>query len=515
MITGLPTFTSGILTSAQLNSIVAALEAKFAGQIGPSDLSWPMQAGGNIDMSNYEIVGLGQFWGIYNVKERASGQSFQDLLTALGVAGGGVVVVPSAHTEPLPAAGISIPANVTIVGDGYSSALQIHATPDAGAAALSVDGDNCRIRNLRLLGRTTANENLIEFDNVDYCVMDRVWIDSAGTDPHVDIIGGCDGTTIRNCMFTGGGDSVKQHLIRITGASNTKLYNNYFKDWSNAAIRVLPAGGASVSNLMIVGNYFVRNNTLGSLMTEYQTIYCDNTNAVTTAINIKIQGNLFAGENVGGVYFDDFDAINLTKNIMYCSSIVPVVHLRNGSKAVITNNHMLNVGDNGTTLPGGDGIIIGVVQDGRTAVASRTVEQFTDFIISGNSVISGGYPLAMAAGAGPLRAVIRGNQLLCWDLDAPNLPAMSIWNLGAANTTVATHLVITGNNCFTSSLTGKGFKACTDMGTGGLASSANIGPGAVNHWFTMVGNNIPRTNSSSTDVTDTAAQKCVFADNNT
>ena len=70
---GAPDFAPGILTADQLNSLVSLLEAKFSGGIVTEDISWPLTAGGNLDMVQFEILNLYKLWNVRNLAERDSG----------------------------------------------------------------------------------------------------------------------------------------------------------------------------------------------------------------------------------------------------------------------------------------------------------------------------------------------------------------------------------------------------------------------------------------------------------
>ncbi len=112
------------LTADIWNALMDILEAKFAGGIGTSDITWPLVAQGDIDFSaGYEIIGLRKFWNVVNAAE------YTDFAAALSAAeglGSAAVLIPP-YTNLKTAATTINSSNITIFGFGPTSVLQITA----------------------------------------------------------------------------------------------------------------------------------------------------------------------------------------------------------------------------------------------------------------------------------------------------------------------------------------------------------------------------------------------------
>ena len=112
------------LTADIWNNLMDILEAKFAGGVGTSDITWPLVAQGDIDFSaGYEIIGLRKFWNVVNAAE------YTDFAAALSAAeglGGAAVFVPP-YTTLSTAATVINSSNITIFGFGPTSVLKITA----------------------------------------------------------------------------------------------------------------------------------------------------------------------------------------------------------------------------------------------------------------------------------------------------------------------------------------------------------------------------------------------------
>jgi hypothetical protein len=137
----LPTFTARqILTAALLNQIVAAMQG-FATQT--ADISWPLIAGGNIDMDNqYTIDNMRTLWNVVNADEYDSPK----LTNALAaVSGGGCVFIPPNTTIDGTTGATIASSNIWIIGCGTSSIIDL----TSGAGPL-LDTDN-NLSNIGLM----------------------------------------------------------------------------------------------------------------------------------------------------------------------------------------------------------------------------------------------------------------------------------------------------------------------------------------------------------------------------
>ena len=154
---GAPTFAPGVLTADQLNSLVALLEAKFAGGITTEDISWPLTAGGAIDMNQFELLHLARLWNTRNLAERASTDSVQDVLDDVNSEGGGVILLPSNSTETIGTAGVTVGSNTIIIGEGDTSVFATAGTATNHMFRNKANGNsNIQFLNLKLDNTNTG-----------------------------------------------------------------------------------------------------------------------------------------------------------------------------------------------------------------------------------------------------------------------------------------------------------------------------------------------------------------------
>jgi hypothetical protein len=138
------------LTAEIWNALMDILEAKFAGGIGTSDITYPLVVQGDIDFGQtYGIVGLRTFWNVVNAAEYAS---LDAAVSAVEATGGGAVVIPPYTT--ISANNVSIDAsNVTIFGYGPTSVIQITAAATGPLLTTATSGiTDVRIHDLTLDG---------------------------------------------------------------------------------------------------------------------------------------------------------------------------------------------------------------------------------------------------------------------------------------------------------------------------------------------------------------------------
>ena len=505
-ITGLPTFSAGILTAASLNAIVTALETKFSGQIGGGDISWPLQAGGDIDMGQYRLVNVPKFWNMFNAAERPTGDTLQDVLDDINALGGGILIIPSNHTEVLPAAGVTPKSETWIVGEGPSSIIQAHASGSDDMIHMGATSDNVVFANLRFQGVSSVDQKFIDFENAAASNV-RIFnckFDTHGEASYIHFSAAAENVSISNNHFIGNGDSEPQHMIFLAAAKNVRILKNNFKDWSNSAIFSTPT--AAVANVLVVGNALVNDNSTSAVQTVNYAIGFSNSSAVAACQNIMVNSNSISGKGsgIGGVYSDDFDRVMVCKNTIYTNKAKPAIHVYNGTGGVFNGNNL--------NCQAGSGIVIGSTGDIQDA--GRAADQFTGFalchnvITTHNQTATYGIGIVVVGGNSPISAAVAGNRAI-----TTNANVFQIWNLLAAPTVKPTQITITGNHFFCNDAivaTRKGFASYTDMGT---TNTADIGTGVVSHWFTMVGNTIPNS-VAGVDYT-TGSNKTVVADNNT
>lgn len=502
-ITGLPTFSAGILTASQLNAIVTALEAKFAGHIVTGDLAWPLTAGGDIDMAQFQFLNVSKFWNAYSAAERASGDTLQDLIDSVSTDGGGIVVVPGNYTEDMPAAGITMPANVFLVGDGESSVLQMHASASAAMITFGTTSDNAGLVNLKLKGVTSVNQIFVDLNSSDYVRIHGNHFVTHGTSPFVKVRASSVGASIQFNQFEGNGDTTLQYNIHLEACTHTRILHNQFYNWTGAGIIVVPVGSA-VSYTVVADNDFQRTSlTLAAtLVNTFGPVIFNNSGAVASAGVILVDNTIHGtGAGVGGLYVNDFDDVVASGNTIIANNSKPALQVFNAQR-VLVNHNLIR-----TTQS--DGIVLGSTTGYE---ATRTASPVTGFTVCGNDVFCDvssstiGVALALTANTSPIDGCVTGNRL-----STSRMNVIQMWNLGANPTTRATNVTIVGNYAVSRNSTAKGFAAYTDMGS---TAGGDIGTGAVSHWFTLVANTIPNT-ATGTDVTHSAANKCIYQDNNT
>lgn len=510
-ITGLPTFADGILTASQLNAIVTAIEAKFAGGINSGDFSWPLTAAGNIDMAGFQILNIGKFWNAYSLADRSSSDSVQDVLDTLSGDGGGAAIVPGNYSEAIPADGITIPANVILVGDGESSELVINASPSNGMVRIE-SADDTAIINLKLSGNTAADDYLLEINGSDNARIHGVHFETHGASPYLAVLGGSDNLSVYNCHFESAGDDDAQDQIFLDDCTDVRIIGCKFENWTNRAILVTPGAAASVDNVIVASCVFVRSQRTNAVMTADGPVEFLNTNNRTTSGFIFSDNHIYGnGKNVGGLKFTGNGASGIIINGNNITTNI-------GEPAVLIGGtiNRVSICDNSVRAAYGDGFVIGSSDGTEVTAGTATAYQVTDITISGNSYhgnnpnVGDGAALIMAVSStsGGLKGSVTGNKFLSQECDT-----VQVWNVGVpgSGTRRPLFLTITGN--FFSPLTTstrKGFSCESDMG---LTNNGDIGTDAISWWFTFVANITPNT-ASGTDMTHNATNKCVVQDNN-
>lgn len=502
-ITGLPTFAAGILTASQLNSIVTALEAKFAGHIVSGDLSWPLTAGGDIDMAQFQLLNVSKFWNAYNASEREAGSTLQDLIDDVSADGGGIVVIPGNFTENVPAAGITMPANVHLVGDGESSVLQMHASAAAAMVTFGTTSHNSGLINLKLNGVSSVNQIFVDLNSCDYVRLHGNHFATHGTQPFVKVRAAAAGTSIQYNQFTGNGTSTAQSNIQLEACAHTRILHNQFRDWATTCV-LAGASGTEVGYTVVADNDFQRTSlTLSqTLLNTFGPILFNNNGGPASA-GVIIVDNTIQGEGagIGGIYVNEFDDVVVSGNTILANNSKPAVQVFNADRVVV-NRNLIRTRQS-------DGIILGSTAGKE---AARSAAAVTGFTVSGNDVFcdttsdSIGVAFAMTASASPIDGCVTGNRF-----STGRLNVMQMWNLAATPSVRPLNVTIVGNYAVSRNASAKGFASYTDMGT---TAGGDIGTGAVSHWFTLVANTIPNT-ATGTDVTHSAANKCIFQDNNT
>jgi hypothetical protein len=509
-ITGLPTFTSGILTAAQLNAIVTALEEKFSGKVTTGDFSWPFTAGGNINMAQYSILNLAKFWNVYNAGDRAAGTTLQSVIDSISSDGGGVVLVAGGRTEAVPAAGITIPANVILMGAGPSSVLQMNGSASAAMVTFGSGADNASIRNLTLRGDATVNQIFIDVNNADNTQLASLQFDTHGTSEFVKVQGGAVNVSLNDCVLTGNLDAQANKMVNVIQSEGLKILRNRFLEWSDQVLHFEPGAGAAVDGTIVAGNLFERNGIDASALTAEAAVIFDNTNAVACE-GWTFADNLITGEseNVGGlaIHGNALDGVIIDGNTIWASLDQPAV-------LVDDNTSEIAINDNVIIARNGDGVVLGSNHGTDVTAGTATASAVLDVAVTGNTIYCNpsstagnnvALVVAVSVTSGGLRAAISSNKM-----STGSAHCLEIWNVtSVSNRPLFT--TVSGNLCDVRDDNYKGFASYSDMGS---TNDGDIGTAAVSWWFTMVGNHIPGA-TSGTDYTHSAANKCIVQDNNT
>ncbi len=193
----LPTFGEReLLLYQKLNAAMDAINAQFAAGVGSAEIAWPLTAGGNLDMSIYNIVNGRQIWGFVNAAEY---DTFDDAVTAAG--SGGVVLIPPETTVVTNGSSVT-GTGTTVIGSGPSSVLQITADASSGY--------------------------MLRFDSVTRGLLANLTLDGNSA--------------------TGSG----QEGMRISDCAGMVVHNVFFRNFSGALLRVQ----GDTSQVSIMGCHF-------------------------------------------------------------------------------------------------------------------------------------------------------------------------------------------------------------------------------------------------------------------
>lgn len=252
-ITNLPTFTDGqLLTAAQLNQIVTALQTKFSGNITASDLVWPLNVQGDIDFGGqHDIDGLRQFWETINVNEY---DSFADAVAALPT-GGGALYIPADTT--VTADGVEITKPVAVFGAGKTSKLQLTSGSTSGYLLRVSNTSNLTLYNLTIDGNgdTGSGQDGVQIRNVDGATVyncrfqdfsgDALYIGNDGT-------GGnrCRQVIVYGCQFD---DGSADH-IAINDVDGCSITFCQFNNATGDGIEAIPTSASSLLRSIVIAN---------------------------------------------------------------------------------------------------------------------------------------------------------------------------------------------------------------------------------------------------------------------
>src|SRR5574342_327121 len=422
-------FSAGVLTAAQLNALVDAITAKFNNGVGTNDLASPLKLPGNLDMQQFDILNLYTLWGAYNLAERASGTTLQDVLDAVNTAGGGVVLLPANTTESIGTAGDTIGSNTMIVGEGDTSILSASGTLSGHSLRNKASGNsNITLMNIKIttsgtgafdlisMTRTTdvrfvdcwivaANQNgvsLLTNSAGSACIntwFDRCRVDISGTGTVGVYMTDVQGLRMRDCEFTSSVNSSYDVRFAAFGAGSLcddiDINDNHFTHTGTTQVGISVSSTASpgIVGLSIHDNGFKSARGSMSLVIDV--------NGYTSASGTNIDDNEI---NVANLVTAAIRVQTLTR-FSVCGNEITAVSSATGQ---------------------GTGILIGADQRGGTAAAAR------NYNCSNNEVAADGSCFVFChPGSSSMRCVVSSNHATSQDS-----PEYEIWNLGANPTTL-------------------------------------------------------------------------------
>lgn len=183
----------------KLNAAMSAINAKFLAGVGAAEISWPLTADGNLNMSIHNITGGRQIWGFVNADEY---DTLDDAITAAG--SGGVVLVPPETT--IPSSGSSVAGiGVTVIGSGPSSVIQLTSGATGGYALRFNSATRGMLANLTLDGNSatgSGQEGVRIADCTGMIIANVFFRNFSG--PALKIQGGTSQVSVMGCHFNGG-----------------------------------------------------------------------------------------------------------------------------------------------------------------------------------------------------------------------------------------------------------------------------------------------------------------------
>jgi hypothetical protein len=464
---GAPTFAPGILTADQLNALVALLEAKFSGGIVSADISWPLTAGGNIDMNQFELLHLARLWNTRNLAERASTDSVQDVLDDINSEGGGVLLLPSNSTETIGTAGVTVGSNTIIIGEGDTSIFATSGTATNHMFRNKANGNsNIQFLNLKL-DNSNSSGGAYNIVNMQRVTKSRFTDLTLVTDNENGIVLTSDsaGTSCVDAKFvrvkgtlTDGGDN----LILLKDVQDVNINDCDFAiQTSGAAIGFSAVGATSnADRIEITNNRLVLSANSSVSMFNMVGPSSD------YFLGLEIADNQMDSDTDNNTVFIDiknavFGLTQIHHNTIRCSQDCAAgIRVQNASSFGLDHNQILLGG-------AGIGILIGA--DAR----SGTVSSASGYVCSSNIVeTSSESCYVFVHNASSMDCLITNNKATT---PSTTLGAYEIWNLAAHPTTYVFNALILHNKAIRTA-SNLGWVNYTGMGAtrGGRAGAANL-----------------------------------------
>ena len=492
-IANLPTFSDGeVLTAAKLNSLVAAIQAKHNGATGPEDMPWPLTAQGNIDMADYEIDNLPVLWNVYNLAERPSSKTVQDVLDDIDAAGGGVAYIPADTT--ISADNLDLHPNTRLLGANFSSVLAAPATPTGPLLNVASPSDaDIVVENLQLDGTSVSSGSHagLELGQANgFKVLHVKFAGFQGPQLYVtnDGTAGNNSQSVRvmHCQFTQPGANVEQ--MQFDDVDDMLVFDCDFDDPTQRSIYSLTTNASQVvREVKIKENRFKCDLSNGEGVIEVDGGFAPSATASPTVRrHVHVDDNKINGSAaaVGGpaIAFKHFAVFSANRN-----------EIRDYNR---------------------DGIAIGT-NGSHVVLGSRVSEPCYTYSVSGNEMHEIGHiaiVICSPTGRGKINDNIINESSA---LDATTYHSIEFWNVTSTEDfrgTVVVGNVARNNNAAASPSLGG---AVTYQGFGpGSTAGANIGGGASGGNFLMAGNDLEGWDVGANDWTPGAARRVVDGGNN-
>jgi len=508
---GTPTFVANqILTAAHLQQLVDAVVDKHDGAIGPEDLVWPLVAAGNIDMADYELLNVPKFWDVYNLAERTSAQSVQDVLDLCD--GGGVAFIPP--NTSIAGDALTIHPNTILLGCGESSELVAPATAsDHLLANDAAEDSHIWIMNVRFDGDAVgsgvysglaleraynvhvvrchfsgfmAAQLLVTNDGTPGQESREVYVDRCEFDQPGAAVAqlrfdDVDGLYVSGCRFYDPEDRAIYSLVANTNQVIRDVYithNRFYCDLSNVTNAAIDIQGGFNPDATTLGK---RN----SLYIEYNTLKGNNQNS-HARIAVHQWGEFRVNSN----------------KIRDCESTYPSIQIQDAMLFACDSNEITQVH--------GDGIVIGSTGDYHAYDVPRGTNPCSEFSCSRNRLY--GIHFAGIVLLGTVYTV-DGNRIYNVSQETTTrYHGIEFWNVIAAYVFVSA--VVTNNVSVDSTAAApvQGAGATTYQGLGyGSVQFSDIGGAGNSTDFLFLGNDLPGWDQAVADWTPDVGNRVIDA----
>lgn len=370
-----PTFKDKEIPSPEkFNNFVQSIEAKFTAGLGTAEIQWPLIAGGNLIMGEYEITGATKIMKVVNAS------AYSTLQLALTAGSGGIVYIPPGTTIQADGAQL-IGTTCAIVGAGPTSVLKLSDTPSAGYFLRNETmglGTQCLIANLMFDGNAAGGGNGLVLRNMESGVVHNCWFKNWAGDALALTSGAgsgdaCENIRVTNCEFVGGsdhhihGDSCDNVIVKgcisencdtqafefVAGDSSSlmrriSIVDNIVVDCDEEMIRVL--GGSGTPNA-IWANVIIQDNHLdGTGGGAFAGISLGGAAAVIEGF--RIAGNIILNSLDDGIVVTGNDGIVSDNVVESCGS--DAVKIADCARVKVCDNMLANATDYGVATDNAD-----------------------------------------------------------------------------------------------------------------------------------------------------------------